>query len=275
MKSPRSTALRLVKNLFAVLLSAVVVVPFLVVVVNSLKTQAESDSMLLTLPASVQWSNYATVVREGHLARSFLNSVALSTFSVVVSAVLASMAAFVMSRNRSRANRFWYYVTVMGIALPLNYVSLMQIMKLTHLVNTLFGLGLLYAALQIPFSVFLGYGFISTVPQELDEAAVIDGTGSYGLFFSIILPLLTPVLVTIILLNFMGAWNDFVLPLYYLNRSTKWPMTIAVFNFFGQYQSSWNLVSADVVLTALPVIIAYVVGQRYIVAGMTAGSVKG
>lgn len=275
MTGTRHVAATIAKNLVAVILSIIVLVPFLVVLVNSVKTQAESDTMLLTLPHTYQWQNYLTVIREGNLGRTFLNSLFLSVFSVVISATLSAMASFVMARNRTRANRVWYYLAVMGIALPLNYVTVMKIMQVTHLVNTLVGLGLLYAATQIPFSIFLCYGFISTVPQELDEAAIIDGSGSYGLFFRIIVPLLSPVLVTVILLNFLGAWNQFVLPLYYLNTSANWPMTLAVYNFFGQYENNWNYVSADVVLTALPVIILYIIGQRYIVAGMTAGSVKG
>ena len=96
-----------------------------------------------------------------------------------------------------------------------------------------------------------------------------------GLFFSIIFPLLTPVLVTAGILNLLGIWNEFLLPLYYLNRSTYWPMTLAVYNFFGQYQQDWSLVSADIVLTILPVIIIYLFAQRFILSGMTAGSVKG
>ncbi|MBZ0294964.1 MAG: carbohydrate ABC transporter permease, partial [Anaerolineae bacterium] len=134
---------------------------------------------------------------------------------------------------------------------------------------------ILYSATQIPFSVFLMYGFIDSVPRELDEAAIIDGCGSVKLFFRIILPLLTPVLVTAGILNFLGVWNDFLLPLYFLNSSTHWPMTLAVYNFFGQYQQDWNLVSADILLTILPVIVIYLVGQRFILSGLSSGAVKG
>jgi raffinose/stachyose/melibiose transport system permease protein len=148
-------------------------------------------------------------------------------------------------------------------------------MQITQLINTKAGMIILYSATQIPFSVFLIFGFIDSVPKELDEAAIIDGCGPIQLFFRVILPLLTPVLVTAGILNFLGVWNDFLLPLYFLNNSGHWPMTLAVYNFFGQYQQDWNLVSADILLTILPVLVIYLVGQRFILSGLSSGAVKG
>ena len=148
-------------------------------------------------------------------------------------------------------------------------------MQATQLINTRQGMVILYSAMNIPLSVFLIYGFIETIPRELDEAAIIDGCGPARLFFLIILPLLTPVLVTAAILSFLNVWNDFLFPLYYLNSSSNWPMTLAVYNFFGQYQQNWNLVSADIILTILPVVIVYLAGQRFILSGLTSGAVKG
>ena len=148
-------------------------------------------------------------------------------------------------------------------------------MQSLNLVNTRLGIILLYAAINIPLSLFLCYGFISTIPREIDEAAVIDGCGPIRLFVNIILPLLKPIISTLFVLNFMAIWNDFTMPLYFLNNSTKWPMTLAVYNFFGAFENSWNLVSADIILTLIPVLIVFILGQKYIVGGVSAGSVKG
>jgi raffinose/stachyose/melibiose transport system permease protein len=137
------------------------------------------------------------------------------------------------------------------------------------------GIIVLYAASHIPLNVFLIYAFIGSLPRALDEAAIMDGCSPLRLFTSIIYPLLTPVLVTASVLNLLDFWNEFLLPLYYLNRSIYWPMTEAIYNFFGQYQSDWSLVSADIVLTILPVIVIYLIAQRYIFSGWTAGAVKG
>jgi raffinose/stachyose/melibiose transport system permease protein len=250
-------------------------IPVYLVVVNSLKTKAEANSMGVGLPTTLNWSNFAIVIERGKLLTAFGNSVLYAVGATLLGTTLAALAAYVLSRNRTRFNRWVYFFIIMGIAMPTNFVTLMKVMQVTGLINTQIGIILLYSASSLPFSVFLIYAFVETLPRELDEAAIVDGCGPLRLFFSVIYPLLTPVLVTAGILNLLGIWNEFLLPLYYLNRSTYWPMTLAVYNFFGQYQADWSLVSADIVLTILPVIIIYLFAQRFILSGMTAGSVKG
>jgi len=263
------------RNAFAWILSATMFIPLLLVAVNSLKTKAEANGMNMSLPKSFQWSNYSIVIEEGKLIQSFFNSLLYATGATVGSILLASLAAYVFSRNRTRLNKAMYFYLIMGIAMPTNFVTLMKVMQWTHLVNTQTGIILMLAASSIPFSVFLIYGFVGSVPRELDEAGIVDGCSPVRLFLSVVIPLLTPVLVTVAILNFMGSWSDFIHPLYFLNNSDKWPMTLAVYNFFGRFQVNWNLVSADIVLTTLPVIVIYLLGQKFIISGMTAGSVKG
>ena len=164
---------------------------------------------------------------------------------------------------------------VLGIVIPINYVALMKVMQMTHLHDTAPGIILLYVATQLPFTVFLLYGFVSKIPVDLDEAALLDGCGPMRLFFHIIIPMLRPSMVTAGVLCFLNTWNEFIMPLYFLNSSEKWPMTLAVYNFFGQFETSWNLVCADILLTCLPVIVLYLICQKYIVGGQTAGAVKG
>ncbi len=231
--------------------------------------------MTLSLPETWMFENYATVIEQGKLVTSFFNGLLYATGSVVVIVIVVSLAAFVISRNMKGANRFLYYFIISGIAMPINNVSLMKVMQAFHLVNTRFGIILLYAAINIPLSLFLAYGFVETIPREIDEAAVIDGCTPWQLFTRIIAPLLKPIVSTLFVLDFMAVWNDFTMPLYYLNNSAKWPMTLAVYNFFGAFQNSWNLVAADIMLTLLPVLIVFIVGQKYIVGGVSAGSVKG
>lgn len=268
----------ILKNLFAWIISSIVLIPFMVMLVNSLKTREESYSMTLKLPAAFQFQNYLTVIEEGKVIPSFLNSFLYATICVVVVLMTCSMAAFVLSRNDTKINQFIYFFIIMGIALPVNYVALMKVMQITMLNNTRIGISLIYAALNIPISLFVTYGFIGAIPRELDEAAIIDGCGPWSLFFKIIFPLLKPILVTVGVLCFMASWNDFMMPLYYLNNSAKWPMSLTVYSFFGasmQAQRQWNLVCADIVLTSAPVIVVYLLGQKYIVSGITAGAVKG
>ena len=257
--------------------SAVLVflLPVAVVVINSLKNSAASATMNLSLPSVPEFANYLVVIERGKLLSTFLNSLFYSLGSSLIVVFLTMAAAFVLSRNKSRLSSAIYYFIVLGIALPLNYVALMQVMKHLGLMNTQFGIILLYAAISVPISLFISFGFVSTIPRELDEAAVIDGCRPHQLFLRIILPLMQPIAVTVFVLAFMTCWNDFILPLYFLNSTDKWPMTLAVYNFFGIFQTQWNLVSADIVLTSLPVLIIFILGQKYIVGGLTAGAVKG
>lgn len=258
----------------AIIAGLITFTPIYLVFINSVKTKAEASSMGVQFPEQIQWGNFTTVIEKGKLIGAFGNSLLYAITSTIIGITVAALAAYVLSRNRTRFNRTVYFFLIMGIAMPTNFVTLTKVMQVTHLINTQLGIILLYASSQIPFSVFLIYAFVESLPRELDEAAIIDGCSPLRLFFSVIYPLLTPVLVTSAVLNFLGIWNEFLMPLYYLNSSKNWPMTLAVYNFFGQFQADWSLVSADVVLTILPVIIVYLLAQRFILSGMVAGAVK-
>ena len=262
-------------NAMAWTLTLVLITPLVLILLNSFKTSQAASDMNLSLPTSIEWSNYTTVIEKGKLGITFLNSLLYSCGSVLLCTVLSAMASYVLSRNRRRLHRFLYLFLVLGIAMPINFVTLMKVMQFTHLMNTRLGIVLLYTATQIPFNIFLIHSFVSKIPQEIDEAAILDGASPMQLFSLVILPLLKPVLVTVMVLTFLNTWNEFVMPLYFLGSSTKWPMTLAVYNFFGMYFKDWNLVCADIVLTCAPVVAVYLLGQKYIVAGMTAGAVKG
>ena len=262
-------------NLLAILISLGMFVPIYLLFVNSLKDEVQSRAMGVEIPTSIHLENYLTVIEQGKLGGAFLNSMVYATGATIVVVIFSTAAAFVLSRNRSPRNRFVYIFIALGLAMPMNYVTLTKIMQATDLINTVVGIVLLYAATKIPFAVFLTYAFVETIPKELDEAAIIDGCSPFTLFFNIIFPLLTPAWVTTAILSFLDFWSEFILPLYFLQSSAKWPMTLAVYNFFGMFEARWNLVSADIVLTILPVIAVYLLGQRYIVSGMTTGAVKG
>jgi raffinose/stachyose/melibiose transport system permease protein len=262
-------------NVLAWFLSLVLLAPLLLILVNSFKTSKAASDMSLALPSSLEWSNFSVVIEKGKLGIAFLNSMLYSVCSVLLCTLLCTMTSYVLSRNRRRLHNFLYLFLVLGIAMPVNFIPLMRTMQALKLINTRLGIILLYTATQIPFNVFLIHSFVSKISPEIDEAAVIDGASPSGLFFRIIMPLMKPVLVTVMVLTFLNTWNEFVMPLYFLGSTDKWPMTLAVYNFFGMYFKDWNLVCADILLTSLPVIIVYLLGQKYIVSGMTAGAVKG
>lgn len=266
----------IITNVIAWLISIICLIPLLLIVFNSFKDKLSAAKMNLTLPTfPLQLSNFTIVIEKGKLVQSFLNSMLYSSGSVALCLILSALAAYVLSRNATKLNSVLYMFIVLGITMPVNYVALTKVMMFFHINNTRLGIILLYAAMQIPFSVFLMHGFVARIPMELDEAAVIDGCGPIRLFFIIVLPLLRPALATVVVLTFLNTWNEFVSPLYFLGSSEKWPMTLSVYNFFGMYFKDWNLVCADILLTSLPVIIVYLLGQKYIVSGMTSGAVKG
>ena len=272
----RKTIQTVLRNLIAWLFSAICLIPVLLILVNSLKDKKSAATMDLKLPSlPIQWENFITVIEKGKLLTSFMNSLIYSAGAVVLCVFFAALAAYVLSRNRTKLNDFLYMFLVLGITLPINYVALTKVLQFLHLNNTAIGIILLYTAMQLPFMTFLIHGFVAKVPVELDEAAVIDGCGPVKLFFLVIFPLLKPAVATATVLTFLNTWNEFVSPLYFLNRSEQWPMTLSVYNFFGMYFKDWNLVCADILLTSLPVLLVYLLGQRYIVSGMTAGAVKG
>lgn len=264
----------ILKHVLCILLCLAVVIPFYMVVINSFKTKPEAARMSLALPTTWQFSNYAEVIDKGKLVQGFINSLLYALISTGIGVIGSAMASFVMSRKRTKFNTFAYYFVLCGLFFPVNYVTLVRVLSAFHLNNTRIGILVTFTSAMIPFCVFTIRNFISSVPVELDEAAVLDGAGPLTLFFKIITPMLKPTLVTCFILQFMGVWSDFMTPLYLSSKSSMFPMTMAVYQFFGKNTNYWNYIFADIVLTCIPVIIVYMIGQKYIVGGMTSGAVK-
>ena len=264
----------LLKHLVCILLCLTVILPFYMVVINSFKSRGEASRMSLALPKEWLFSNYTEVIDKGNLIQGFSNSLLYALVATTLGVVLNAMAAFVMCRKRTRLNVFLYYFVLCGLFFPVNYVTLVRVLSTLHLNDTRQGIIMVFTSAMIPFCVFTIRNFVVSVPVELDEAAVIDGAGPISLFFKIIMPLLKPTMVTCFILQFMGVWSDFLTPLYLSSKSKMFPMTMAVYQFFGKNKSYWNYIFADIVLTCIPVVIVYMIGQKYIVGGMTSGAVK-
>lgn len=273
--SKNKTLQVVLKNLLAWCASLTVLLPMILVVLNAFKSNGETMALSMTLPKQWIFTNFGTVIEKGKLMRSFFNSLFYAGGGMVITIMFASMAAYVFSRRRTKIFSRLYMFVVLGMVIPINYVTLTKTMQITHLNNTAIGIILLYVAMQTPFSVFLIYGFVSKIPVDLDEAAVLDGCTPWQLYIKVIFPMLKSAVVTSAVLCFLNNWNEFMMPLYFLHSSEKWPMTLAIYNFFGQFELNWNLISADVILTCTPVLIMYLACQKYIVGNQTAGAVKG
>ncbi len=274
-RRPRRALSSIVLEIGLILVSLVIIVPLLIMVLGSFKTAGEAMSFNIDLPKNWRFDNYLYVIQKANVPQAFGNSLLITSLAVAVCISFSALCAYVIARRDTRTSRGAYAVCLLGMVAPLQMVTTFALLKGLGLIGSYPGVILILVAAQLPWSIFIFSGFIKTVPLELDEAAIIDGASPLRLFAAIILPLLQPVVVTNIVIITMSVWNDFMIPLYFLNSPDKWTMPLTVYGFFGQYMSDWNYVFADLVLTALPVVILYLFAQRYIVAGMTAGSVKG
>jgi len=262
------------KQAVSIIFTIIVFAPFYLVLVNSFKSKGEAARMNIKLPTEWHFENYLKVIDQGKLVQGFSNSLLYAGLATLIAVLICAMAAFVISRHASRLNKFLYYFMICGLFIPINFVTLSTMLQNLQLNDTRAGVIIVYASSMVPFCIFIIRNFVLSVPVEMDEAAVIDGCGPIRLFFEIIVPMMKPILFTAFILQFMGVWSDFMTPLYLTSTSRMWPMNLAVYNFFGKNMSYWNYVFADIVLTCLPVIIVYLLGQKFIVGGLTSGALK-
>lgn len=255
--------------------SLAIITPLCIMLLGSFKDVREAAELNLSFPTKWHPENYLVVIEKGDLGRAMKNSLIITVSSVILTVLTSSMASFYIARVNKRFSKIVYSIFMMGMIAPLSLIPTITLLQKLHINNTYTGVILIFTSLNLAFSVLLFTGFVKTIPKEMDEAAIIDGCGPFKMFFEVVFPLLTPVIVTDIVVVFMSVWNSFVIPLYFLSDSKKWPMPLTVYNFFGKFQSYWNLVFADLVLTSLPILLVYILGQRYIIDGMTAGAIKG
>jgi raffinose/stachyose/melibiose transport system permease protein len=201
--------------------------------------------------------------------------VIISTATVSLLTLLSAFSGFIIQRRKSAVTKYSFYILLTGMMIPPAIVPTYFVAKYLHLTGGYWGLCAVLFSLNFSVSVFLYVGYFKSIPTELDESAVIDGCGPYRLFFNIIFPLLKPITVTVIIIDFMAVWNDFGVSIYFLHGAEKYTMVLSTFYYFGEKSAEWNLVFANVVLTSLPVIALYFLLQKYIISGMVSGSLKG
>jgi raffinose/stachyose/melibiose transport system permease protein len=269
---------RLLSALAIVLSVIVFVVPFAFVVLTAVKDRAQSSLLDFSWPEHFRLvQNFADVVRarDYMLIIAFINSTVLTVTSVAVLVVLAAMVAFVLQRRRSRWTGLITFMVLAGLIIPPAVVPTIWVLQRLGLFRTMPGLILIEVAFGLSFSILLFRAFIATVPRELDEAAVIDGAGPLRLFFRVILPLLRPVVVTVIVVQSVAVFNDFTNPLYFLPGDRNATVQLTLFNFASQYATQYNLLFMNILLITIPPLIMFLFFNRQIVAGMTSGAVKG
>jgi len=263
----------------AVLASIVVfLVPFAFIVLTAAKSAQQASLLDFAWPTHLQLlSNVRQVLatQDYIVVIAFINSTVVTTVSVTVLVVFSAMVAFVLQRRVTRWTPLVNLLVLSGLIVPPAVVPTIWVLQRVHLFGSLPGLILVEVAFGMSFCVLLFRAFIGTIPRDLDEAAVLDGASPLGLFFRVVLPLLRPVMVTVIVVQSVAIFNDFTNPLYFLPGENQATVQLTLFNFQSQFNTSYNLLFMDILLITIPPLVMYLFFNRQIVAGMTAGAVKG
>jgi raffinose/stachyose/melibiose transport system permease protein len=264
-------------GLAAIGVSAVVfLVPFAFIALTAVKTPQDASALDFSWPTQFQLVDNLIEVLEARdymLVIAFINSTVLTVASVALLVVLGAMAAFVLQRRASRLNALVNFLVLAGLIVPPAVVPTIWVLEGLGLFDNILGLILIEVAFHLSFTVLLFRAFIATIPRELDEAAIIDGASPTRLFFRVIFPLLKSVAVTVIVVQSVVIFNDFQHPLYFLPGNPTVQLTL--YNFSSQYLSQYNLLFMDILLITIPPLIMFLFFNRRIVAGLTAGSIKG
>nr|WP_314262218.1 carbohydrate ABC transporter permease [uncultured Devosia sp.] len=256
----------------------VFVIPFVFIILTAFKDQRQARELDFTLPTGFHlWDNLVTVVttRNWMLVTAFINSTILTVASVTLLVVFGAMVGFVLARRKTRWNGLVEFLILAGLMVPPAVVPTIWLLQGLKLFGTLHGMILVEVAYNLPFTIILYRAFIATIPRELDEAAIIDGARPLDVFFRVVLPLLWPVTVTNIVVQSVGIFNDFTNPLYYLPGNANATVQLTLYNFQSQFNTSYNLLFTNIALITIPPLIVFLFFNRQIVAGMTAGAVKG
>jgi raffinose/stachyose/melibiose transport system permease protein len=256
----------------------VFIVPVIFIIVTAAKTQAEASSLDFAWPAN--WrivENLQAVLseRNGIMITALRNSLILTVVSVTITVILASLIAFVIQRRRDRVAAFVSALFLAGLIIPPAVVPTIFLLQALGLFKTLAGLIFVEVAFGMPFAILVFVAFVSVIPRELDEAALMDGASPFKLYLRVILPLLRPAIITVIVVLSVAIYNDFVNPLYFLPGNDNATVQLTLFNFQSQFLTRWNLLFADVLLITIPPLIMFIFFQRQLASGLTAGAVKG
>ncbi len=263
--------------LFGAAFSLVVLVPLAYAVLGGFKGSGEVVGSAGLMPSQWVFSNYAHILSSWTFWGEFLNSVLVAAITVGLVVSCAALAAFVLARMKFRGREAVYTLFTLGLLFP----SAVAILPLFILLRTLgllgnpLGVAIPQAAYGLPMTIIILRPFFQSIPSELEDAARIDGCGTFGFFWRILLPLSRPALATVSTLAIVTSWNAFFLPLLVFSTGEQWTLPLGVMNFSGQYSSDWAMILAFTSVATLPAVLFYIVAERQIVSGLTAGAVKG
>lgn len=266
-------------QLLLIFWAILVIFPFAWMIVTSLKTDPEILSSPWTFPAALQWDNFTRAWTEARIGRFFVNTLVVLVGSLTGTLLVSAMAAYVLARFVFPGRNVIFYGFIAGLMFPvfLALVPLYFLVANLNLLATYQGLILVYIAYSLPFTIFFLTTFFKTLPGEVAEAAILDGANQYQVFFQIMMPLAKPGLIAMGIFNFLGQWNQFLLPLVLMPDENKYLLSQGLYFLAVQqgYQNDYGALFAAMVITMVPTLIIYVLFQRRLESGLTAGALKG
>jgi raffinose/stachyose/melibiose transport system permease protein len=256
--------------------------PIYIILVNSFKNRAELYESVLSLPSKWGFEHYLTALEKMDFLNALKNSLVVTVASIALIVLFASMTAWMLARSANRLSNAIFMVLVATMLIPFQTIMMPLMQEMSWIkkslglpmVNTRGGLIFMYVGFGASMAVFLFHGFVKTVPRSLEESATIDGCTTFGVFWRIVFPILKPVTVTVIILDVIWIWNDYLLPSLTLASKANRTIPLSTAAFFGQFTIQWNLAMAGLTLTIIPVIAFYLAAQKHIIKGVAAGAVK-
>ena len=268
--------MKVIAYTFLIIMAIIFVMPMLFTIISSLKTKLDIFSDPFALPKNPQWSNYVIAWKDANMSAYFINSVIQSGSTVILTSLISTMAAYALARFDFKLNKVLVLVFMLGMMVPMHtiLVPVSYIIGLFNLKNNIFALVLVYVAFNLPFSIMVMITFMKGVNRSLEEAAIIDGANYFQIYSKIMIPLTLPAISTISIFNFMGAWNNILFPLLFINDKRLRPISLGLLNFNGERGSEYGLMMAGIVITVAVPLAIYLLFQEKVESGLAAGAVK-
>ena len=250
--------------------------PILLMILSSFKKSVDIYKDPLGFPSSFSLNTYRTLLSKIPFTTYFMNSLFVSIVSVVLIVVVCSLASFYIARFKFSWNHALFFIFLLGMMIPikLGIVPLFILMRDLGLINSLWSLILMNTATGIPLSMLILTGFFKTIPSELEEAARMDGAGNLRVLWYVVLPLMRPALGTVVIINFIAAWNDFFFPLIFITEKMKRTIPVGMMSLFGEHSADWGSLFAGLTLASLPMILLFFIASKQFMEGLTAGAIK-
>lgn len=264
-------------TVFKLLVTLLVISPFYIAIIYSVKSKPELVTNRLALPKVIHWDNFTRAIETSNFGLALKNSLITTVVAVFVITLICTMSAYIIARKNNRFYNTIYYIFVGAMIIPFQSIMTPLYVDMNHwgMLNTLSGFILAKIGFQIAFTVLLVSGFVKNIPRDLEEAAAIDGAGIYGIFFRIVFPLMKPIILTSVVLNTLNVWNDFQMSLTLLQRKEVRNVPLTQYFFFGENSVELGLAFALFLLSMIPILVLYLALQKYIIGGITSGAVKG